>query len=416
MNGVDAVQRWLTGQRCSDDFPYRDVVASVREHGKHFVPPQMLEVLGQAREVANSVAGPDAGGRLLRSFLNVLLDKADGRYDYRTYLALELLPLPDADRGDIVVDAAAALRYRDRLVVALIADVLRFEHAAAEDRRQPLPELRPAPGLTRKRLRLGMRVLQPALARLGLEQACAVDDVRPDRLWRAVEDFLDQDERQAVALSMLPVSRVHDEYLFLRVLQSWEATFALVAVDLCGVIQLLGDGHAVHGGARLDAATGILREASPLFSLLATMQVAAFRDFRRWTEGASAIQSYSYKLVESLCRRPELARLHSVAFQSAPQARMRALSGQATVQSQVGKLERAGFAAVVEDQLVESMASFAAALTGWRRTHYSLAVRMLGNEAGTGYTSGTAYLKEVKDIPVFNRVPSTPSGARRDRR
>jgi hypothetical protein len=79
MNGVDAVQRWLMGQRRSDDFPYRDVVASVWEHGKHFVPRQMLEVLGQAREATNSVAGPEAGGRLLRSFLNVLLDKADGR-------------------------------------------------------------------------------------------------------------------------------------------------------------------------------------------------------------------------------------------------------------------------------------------------------------------------------------------------
>ncbi|SCL13010.1 Tryptophan 2,3-dioxygenase (vermilion) [Micromonospora nigra] len=411
MNGEHAVQRWLMGERSGNDFPYREVVASVQERGKHFVAPHMLEVLRQARETANSVGGPEAGGRLLRSFLNVLLDKADGRYDYRTYLALDLLPLPDADRSDLVVDAAAALRCRDRLVVALVADVLRFEGAAAGGRCQPLPERRPVSALTRKRLRLGMRVIQPALARLGLEQWSAVEDVRPDDLWRSVEDFLDEDERQAVVLSMLPVSRVHDEYLFLRVLQSWEATFALVAVDLCGVIQLLSDGACVHGGARLDAATGILREGAPLFSLLATMQVEAFRDFRRWTEGASAIQSYSYKLVESLCRRPELARLHSVAYQSTPGVRVRALSGQATVQSEVDKLERSRFAAVVEDQLVESMASFSAALTGWRRTHYSLAVRMLGNEAGTGSTSGTAYLKEVKDIPVFNRAyPARPGG------
>lgn len=403
MNGVDAVQRWVEGARQAADFPFRRVVADVQASGKHFVPEDLLEVLRQARAASGTAAGSPSEGRLLRSFLNVLLDKADGRYDYRTYLALDLLPVPGADGGDLVADAAAALRCRDRLVVALIADVLRFEAAAVRDQDQPLPERRPAAALTRKRLRLGVRVLQPALSRLGLADAVDIENIQPDRLWSAVEDFLDEEERQAIALSMLPVSRVHDEWMFLRVLQAWETTLALVAVDLFAVTQLLNSGHAMHGAARLDAATAIMWESSPLFSLLATMQVEAFRDFRRWTDGASAVQSYSYKLVESLCRLPELARLNSVAYKATPSVRQRALSGHATVQSQAEQLKRGGLPAETEEQLVSGMEAFAAAITGWRRTHYSLAVRMLGNEAGTGATSGTDYLKAVKDIPVFNR-------------
>ena len=50
------------------------------------------------------------------------------------------------------------------------------------------------------------------------------------------------------------------------------------------------------------------------------------------------------------------------------------------------------------------MKGFAHALLRWRNTHYRLAVRMLGEASGTGYTEGTPYLKAVRTIPVFLAV------------
>jgi tryptophan 2,3-dioxygenase len=47
------------------------------------------------------------------------------------------------------------------------------------------------------------------------------------------------------------------------------------------------------------------------------------------------------------------------------------------------------------------MARFADTLLRWRETHYRLAVRMLGERPGTGYTEGTPYLRSVRKIPVF---------------
>jgi hypothetical protein len=47
------------------------------------------------------------------------------------------------------------------------------------------------------------------------------------------------------------------------------------------------------------------------------------------------------------------------------------------------------------------MRQFAATLLRWRRTHHGIAVRMLGERTGTGYTEGAPYLKEVQTIPVF---------------
>lgn len=47
------------------------------------------------------------------------------------------------------------------------------------------------------------------------------------------------------------------------------------------------------------------------------------------------------------------------------------------------------------------MRCFAATLRRWRRTHHGIAVRMLGERTGTGYTEGAAYLHAFQAIPVF---------------
>ncbi|WP_018588992.1 tryptophan 2,3-dioxygenase family protein [Salinispora arenicola] len=385
---AEAVRDWQAGPRCSDDYPYAAVIDEVRRVGKHFVSDEVVAALRRTRAELGAVQGSPASGWLLRTWLNVVLDKADCRYDYVTYLALPLLPLPDPESDGLVQDAAAALRCRDRLVAALVADAVRFEGHGGQAT---------TAALTGKRIRLGTRVLTPVLRRLGLVDALG-GDVDPGEVWRRVETELDDGERRAVTMSMLPVSTVHDEHLFIRVLQAWETTFALVAVDLSAVIDELGEQRVYAAARRLDAATGVLRESAPLFSLLATMRREAFAEFRQFTEGASAIQSYAYKLVESLCRRPELPRLHSIAFASVPDVVQRAVQGQPTVQSQVESLQLVDG---VSEPMAQAMEAFAEAIRAWRRTHFSLAVRMLGEQPGTGATAGTPYLKMVRDIPVF---------------
>jgi tryptophan 2,3-dioxygenase len=58
-------------------------------------------------------------------------------------------------------------------------------------------------------------------------------------------------------------------------------------------------------------------------------------------------------------------------------------------------------------RLAAAMADFSATLVRWRNAHYRLAVRMLGDTSGTGYTEGTPYLAAVRDIPVFATVDAT---------
>ena len=376
-------------------FPYDAVVTEFHRAGKHFVANELLARLDAVR--ATLPGGPDPGSRLLARFLDVALDKWDGRYDNRSYLAVDLLPLPGTG------DASAAWQ-RDRLVAMLVADTLRFELAAADRRTVLLPQMRPDLRIVAKRCRLGLRAVGPALARLGL----AVDAIASDPLTaarevcRVVADDLQPAEARTLRLTMLPVSLVHDEYMFIRMLQSYETTFALMAVELEAAVAALADGDAPAAVRAVAAAERALREAAPLWSLVATVQREAFLAFREFTEGASAIQSRSYKRVESLCRRPDPARLDSAAYHSVPEVRARVLAGQPSLDETLTAARAAGRLTADEDDRVRSaMEALETALLKWRQSHYRLAVQMLGERRGTGYTEGVPYLERTRRLPVF---------------
>jgi tryptophan 2,3-dioxygenase len=355
--------------------------------------------------------------RLLERFLDTALDKWDGRYANPTYLAFSLLPLPTVDNLDHLQDITAIERQYDRLLVQLIADALRLEIAATDSATALLPQMRPDARTAAKRCRLGLQVAGPAARRLawsdGVEVADPIAGAR--RLWANLATDLSLADRRALQLTMLPVSVIHDEYQFIRVLQAFETTFALVAVQLHAAIVALTDGRSDLALPRIRVAETRLREAAPLWSLVATMQVEAFRAFREFTEGASAIQSRNYKLVESLCRQPDASRLESAAYLSVPEVRQRVLEGQMTLDGAFASARDAGRLSAGDlDDLEQAMREFAAALLRWRRTHYGLAVRMLGERTGTGYTEGSPYLKAVQAIPVFTSLTEVEDAEARE--
>jgi tryptophan 2,3-dioxygenase len=403
-----AIGRWLSS-RNADDFPYDAVVAEFHRVGKHFVETELLDALAGVRAALPEVRGSVASVRLLDRFLDAALDKWDGRYANPTYLALSLLPLSEVDDLSHHQDVTAAERQYDRLFVQLVADASRFELAAADGATEMLPQMRPDARTTAKRCRLGLQVAGPAARRLGLSDGVDVDDpiAGARRLWANLAADLSPAERRTLQLTMLPVSLIHDEYQFIRVLQSFEATFNLVAVQLQAAMRAITDGECHLALAHLQAAETRLREAAPLFSLVATMQVEAFHTFREFTEGASAIQSRNYKLLESSCRQPDQARLDSPAYLSVPEVRERVLAGQVTLDDAFQAARASHLSARDIDDLEQVMRQFAATLLRWRRTHYGIAVRMLGEHTGTGYTEGSPYLKAVQTIPVF---PSLPHG------
>lgn len=378
------------------DFPYDAVVDEFHRVGKHFVPKEVLSALDAVR---GRTAGPAyAGDPLLPRFLDCALDKWDGKYDYSSYIALSLLPLPDGD------DPSTAPARWNRLMVLLVTDALRREHEAADGRTEMLPQQRPDRFLFAKRCRLGMRVIRSGLGEIApTDEEIAADPVSVSRqVCEVVDADTSDEERRFLRLSVLPVYVAHDEYLFIRVLQSFETTFALIAALSRAAIADLSRDRAAATIDDLALATSSLRRSAPLFSLLATMQVSSFRTFRQFTEGASAIQSANYKMVEALCRRQDPERLDSAAYHSVPGVRRQVMSGMTTLDETFAKARDAGrLTPAARGEVASAMDQFALMLRLWRQTHYRLALRMLGEARGTGYTEGTPYLRQVREIPVF---------------
>ncbi|MEV6797390.1 tryptophan 2,3-dioxygenase family protein [Micromonospora rifamycinica] len=430
MRFVRELTSWSSGTADPEQFPYHVVVAEFNRVGKHFVNKELLARLDRVRVQVNART---PAAHQLSAFLDVALDKWDARYDYRSYLALPLLPLPgtaptrprdpvppgqhgpaapDRQHGPAAPGGAdGGRRERDRLLVDLVADAVAFELAASAGATDLLPEQRPGPTLVTKRCRLAVRAGFAALTRLGLAATVADPDpvTAAVALHRLAVTDRDPARELALRLSMLPVYVSHDEYLFIRVLQAYECLFAGVAEELRATITALATGRPRPAAARLAYARDLIGGAGALFSLLATMQPAAFRTFREYTEGASAIQSRSYKLMESLCRTPEPARLDSTAYRSVPEVRDLVRAGHPSIDQAYRAAVRDGRLRDADHTLVrQQMAAFAEAVLTWRRTHHRLAVRMLGSRSGTGYTEGTPYLAAVRSEPVFTAVSTDP--------
>ncbi|MDG4803604.1 tryptophan 2,3-dioxygenase family protein [Micromonospora sp. WMMD980] len=402
------LRHWLAqGTPRAAHFPYDRVVDAYHHHGKRFVPQEWTSLLSRTRERLPEYAGPTD---FLATFLDTALDRTDHRFDYRTYLALRLLAVPDPDTATEPADRLLARR--DRLHVLLISDLVAAELRALEGPPQPTRDLPPSPLLARKRLHHAVRAAAAALRRLSVPIR-DVDD--PVALARRLVTMVCIDRTPAEGLtlrtSLLPVSTVHDELLFIRTLQAFEVTFGLLSVDLTAAISAVQHDRLTSAGVRLTLAATLLRETAPLWSLLATMQPDAFHRFRIHTDGASAIQSRAYKLVESLCRIPEAERLLSPAYRSVPDVGARIHDGQVSVVDALTALQVDRNVLAEAPVLADGMRQFTGAVHQWRRTHYRLAVRMLGTrQRGTGATPGTPYLLHGRDSAVFEDPGSSPRG------
>jgi len=352
----------------------RVVTRAVRERGKHVLSASLREAMVRLR--ANGVQDPFVG-----AFLDCLLDKHDGRFHNRTYLALGLLELILADpRG--VPD-------RERLSALLMADVIRHETAVAatppradDDR----PDART----------LGARLAHARrfVAECGVPEGAALP-VPPDGV---VGEWF--------AMTAQPVSVVHDEYFFLRALQCHELVFTGLAENVVGATAALREGDVPSAREQVERAVAAFAKAALLFRVVATMRAAAFHRFREFTQGASAIQSEAYKRFEIACGRPSTERLRSDAFGNVAAVRAEALAG-------ADDLSSAYLAARPQPQLDgPEWERFDAAVVElerrhqrWKTTHFRLAARMLGDAAGSGYTAGVPYLRQCLENRLFWRLP-----------
>jgi tryptophan 2,3-dioxygenase len=371
----------------------RLVTHEVRWVGQHFLGRDRLERLSTIRD---RYVGRDP---YLDAFLDCILDKHDGRFWNRTYLALPVLEVVLAET-DVQPAGVAAL---------LAADIVRHELCAAHRLTEVSPVGRPEPRTLRTRVRHSLRFMTAHLGSTESEGLLAAIAHEPES---DLPHLLLQLPTPPVAiagewleLSVQPVSTVHDEYFFMRVLQAHEMAFT-------GMNRRVRDAIAALREGQLDVATALLEEVvtfmdrnASLFRIVATMRYEAFHTFREFTDGASAIQSEQYKRFEGLCGLPPPSRLGSPAFESVPDVLAEVREGQDTLTDAYRDAAAGGRQRAQLEAVTGLLRDLEDSHRRWKATHVTLATRMLGDARGSGYTSGVGYLGEWVDHRLFWQLP-----------
>jgi tryptophan 2,3-dioxygenase len=224
----------------------------------------------------------------------------------------------------------------------------------------------------------------------------------------------------------------HDEMLFIVIHQVYELWFKELLHEFDRVRGLLEDDDPYRGQHTLKRILTILKVMVAQLDILETMTPLEFLGFRQRLEAASGFQSDQFRQIEFLLGRkseqtiqrfPEGSRARQALTRRYGEptlwdAFLRYLSREGYVlpQSQLTRDVTAGIEASPEVQQVlidvyrrdtknaevcERLVDLDEGLQEWRYRHVKMVERTIGARAGTGGSSGAAYLRETVGDPIF---------------
>ncbi|MCX5387052.1 hypothetical protein [Streptomyces sp. NBC_00083] len=346
-----ALAHWHGAGREPACFPYRAVLGHYRTVGKNAVGEELLTALRSAGP--RPAEGADGAARLLTDWLPQVVDGRHGDYD--SYAGLP-----------VYTSLAEAGASTDQVITALLADVVETETAA----------LAGAPA-GRPRARAALRALVAAACLTSAAGPARAPDATdgPAALVRAGAEAVSAargtvtaEVLRAVELTLTPTTRCHDEQMFIRVIQIFEAVFAAVARAVRAATEAVAVGRADLARKLLDEATRHVTGTSGVFRVLTTMPKDAFAVIRANTDGRSAVQSRTYRTVERSCPTLYVA------------------------------LGRGGDP---DAELLVAMRELDAAWGAMKRTHWGITMKVIGTVRGTGGTDGASYLREAAEARLF---------------
>jgi tryptophan 2,3-dioxygenase len=374
-------------------FPYTEVITHFRAVGRTQADPALVLRL--------SSVPADRQDAFLAAWLPMTCDQETGGYVTYAGLRPHLLAA-GADRGEDV-DAAPPygggrdrLRSRlDELTVAVLGDLLRTE-AAAAGLGAPVPAVRTRLRATARLLVLSGELapdypLDPSVtADVAAALARTQDSVEPlaeasERAAKTVLELVSPLPAQSVARSLLPVTRLHDEIMFIRSIQVFEALYEQIGLAATESRDALLEGRLDEAVDALAAVTDRMTVLPALFRLLGTMPVESFAVIRGYTSGRSAVQSRSYRRIEAACA------------PHPPSGAIDALWTGPTLQEVWTDVRTRPGA----DRLTEQLRRLDTSWRGMKRSHWGITLRIIGEVPGTGGTAGASYLKTTSEAPLF---------------
>lgn len=229
-----------------------------------------------------------------------------------------------------------------------------------------------------------------------------------------------------------PRSGDHDELLFIVIHQVYELWFKEILHELAFLQARLEAGEAAQSLATLKRILTILKTVVAQIDVLETMTPQQFGSFRERLEAASGFQSAQFRELEAVLGRRDAAMLRSFGAGTAARTRIEAAVARATLfDSLLRYLAHEGYAVPAEAlqrdvselwhpslalqdvlldvyratgaaaQVCERFVDLDEGLQEWRYRHVKMVERTIGDQRGTGGSSGAAYLRDTLFHPVF---------------
>lgn len=415
----------LTANDVSTQFPLFQVLAYYQQVGKHFVDQRVLVELTEIKAILDQQQKDSLSTKMLHFFVEMSLDKHLGYYSYDSYTGARFLRDISIDPGASFQEYAAV---RSSHLILLLCDIAMFECKTILGEEPRLPDFLIPYHDRRKRI---LNTLRAILAYRALTDRLVLTDEidtcvsllsqeQTDTgvslsLYRRICSALDAimaqlpvEIRTICTITMEPVWTAHDEYMFIRILQSFETIFSIIVKGFLICQEYLDRRDYKYATVVIDELSSIFQHNAFLFRILTSMPPDSFAIFREYTEGSSAIQSEQYKLIEALCAHPARTRMHSAAFDSVPQVKADYENGDLRCFEDIFTYGEHNWEDPDFLGVVESMLAFEEHFMRWKKMHLNIAVKMIGTLPGTGYTPGSPYLKanvETRLFPYLSPLP-----------
>jgi tryptophan 2,3-dioxygenase len=217
-----------------------------------------------------------------------------------------------------------------------------------------------------------------------------------------------------VLAAQRPRSDEHDEMLFIVIHQVYELWFKQLLHELRYLQRRLEDGDTGRVLGTLKRVLTILKTVVAQIDVLETMTPRQFTSFRDRLDAASGFQSAQFRELEALLGRrdervldghPPAARERIAAAMAAPSLfdsflRYLATQGYAVPDPRASAAVQDTLLDVYRDdgqtaQVCERLVDVDEGMQEWRYRHVKMVERTIGDKAGTGGSSGAAYLRET---------------------
>jgi tryptophan 2,3-dioxygenase len=380
-----------------ESFPLAEFISMAREHGRFGIDKQIrAEAAGlyeeiQAFRAAEPIVSEEVAACLdlaERLFYGEWFIASHGFANYPSYICIAILKR--ALGVHLRDDFRRSWQKSLHCIRILLLDLLSYEASSLAGIFPWYCDNR-IPEVTRERIRV-IHELHTTLTELGY---WPIPLVHTHLLswWQYAQDR--QEHLPLIHLTAFPVSRQHDEYFFIRVLQMseccfWGALTAVIAAIEAAKFETLEDSREC-----MEQCIKFLELLQPISQALKTMPKEHFWAFRDATDGSSAIQSRWFHLLHIYIHGVDKRKVSIHA--QIPEIRDLINYGKpgfVSLRSLLRELEKRrppGFA-----EFAEVAMRLDALLYAYRCIHLGIVQRFLPPDAkrGTGGTTGIPYLRK----------------------